>query len=53
MLTSRRRALLEKVIVALVVKKFPAFFWSQKVYDHLHKSLPLDPFPGQMNSYKS
>jgi hypothetical protein len=40
-LTPRKTALLEKLIVAQLVKKFPVFYRKPKVYYRLHKSPPI------------
>lgn len=36
-------------VAAELVKKFPALYGNWKIYYHIHKSLPLIPFLGQMN----
>jgi len=36
-------------VAAELVKKFPALYGTWKIYYHIHKSLPLIPFLGQMN----
>jgi len=39
----------EKLIVAQLIKKYPAFFMDLKVHHHVHKSPPLDPILSQLN----
>jgi len=46
-LTSRKRVLLHKLIVAHVV--IPCLLQRQKLHYHVHKSLPLDHNMSQMN----
>jgi len=36
-------------VAAELVKKFPALYGTWKIDYHIHKSLPLIPFLGQMN----
>jgi len=48
-LTLWNRVLLEKPVVVHLVQSFPAFYGTPEVHYSVHKSLPLNNIPSQIN----
>jgi hypothetical protein len=49
----RSIVLLQTLIVAQLVNKFPSFLWNQKIYYRVHNNPSLGPILGQLNQIYS